>query len=95
MWVRGSWSRALDGSGEDVRSGDAQVQLGRRGGDLEVPGVKVGGKRRGRDREQAFMEFPARQVARSSEPLREIDLINVPGADVFLGAFNGLDEFRS
>ena len=38
-------------------------------------------------------KFPAGNFARRGEPLRKIDLINVPCPDVPLRAFNGGDKF--
>ena len=59
------------------------------------PQSKKRGKRSRRNGAQPFETIPSRTSRqRAGEPLRKVDLVNVAGADVTLGAFDGGREIR-
>src|SRR5205823_5516177 len=52
-------------------------------------------KRRRRDGRQFLEKFPAGNSARRRQPLRQVYLINIAGADVPLRADDGSNKFRA
>ena len=54
-----------------------------------IVAIEKGGKRSGRNPVQPLKQFPAGKPAFGLQPLRKIHLINISGANITLGAFDG------
>src|SRR5206468_11251375 len=76
----------------DLLPAEPQEQLRGRGGDLEIVPIQVGRERRRRNRPQSLEQLPARERPGRREPQRKVDLVNVTGADVLLGALDTRQE---
>ena len=83
---------ALDGAGLDVLAAEAQKTLGAGGGNLEIARIKKSRKRRGTGGVQRAMKIPAIGGPSGGEALGEVDLVNIPGANVGEDAAGGGDE---
>jgi hypothetical protein len=76
-----------------MRSAQAQKKFRRRRGNLEIAAIEIRGEWCGRNVEQSLEKIPAGERAGRGEAVRKINLINVTGADVALGTFDGSEEF--
>ena len=76
----------------DVLTTETQKTFRAGRGDLKITRVEISRKWRGAGGVEGAVEFPAIAGPRGCEALGEVDLVNIPGANVGEDAAGGADE---